>query len=478
MRSSPAPPTRSSQRVGAKRARPASRRTSHLRQEEGDQLGDLPPGTVVTALTEHAPAWPAVVLGYSEALRICPQARVASRETLRRMRHQGGQAGIAVRYFGDNSVSLVAQGMAHVFVPGSVRSLSWQWEATQMDGMARRWPPSVYEPSVRSQWEAAIVEASIFCRRSCRVKLLWEGDHAEAVARLSPGTLVWGLTSKSPFWPGRICNDADAARAGLAHDEEARSSDHRPVAFIGPGSGVAVMSVADLSHFTPGPAWRSWMRARSERERLDRGWPIFSPSDWDEWSRACDDAERLFGQLCTKRPAPPAFAEAPSRSAKNTDRISGPPVPGLQTFGKCGRQSTIPINKSPYLLPAARSPSTGFSGHHRRQSASCAQFGGAAHDPSLRPQLTHLPIPTSPTALAENGRQLEDGARSSLSLTGMNRLCMGQNGAVHGRAADDASDCGDDDDDLDRDVDGGVIVEKIYEDEEDCDEQALYDSDP
>jgi hypothetical protein len=254
-----------------------------------DQLGTLEPGTIVWVLTVQSPIWPARVLGYTEAAAVLPKQRLASIKALKRLRDRA-VTGCAVRFFGDSSVALIADGMALPFVPAGLEAMSWVWPATELDGLGRGWPKSVYSDDAKAAWEVACVKAVAHWRR----RFLGRDEDTFEYVSLAPGALVWGLCRDSPFWPGKVARREEVEQAGVEWDSTRREGGHVPVVFFGDGAGSAWMSLADLALFLPGAAWRSWMRARGEAERADRHWPAVERGEWERWGKACVEADEVF----------------------------------------------------------------------------------------------------------------------------------------------------------------------------------------
>jgi hypothetical protein len=204
----------------------------------GDQLGPFPPGTVIWALTDAAPIWPARVLGYTEAFTELPKRRLATVAQLRRLR-DGSTSGVAVRFFGDSSVALIENGMGLPFVPAAVDTMDWVWRATKIDGVGRGWSEIIYSDATKRDWRDACREAVVYWRR----RLGGRDEETKDYAGLSPGTLVWGLCEASPFWPGRIASQHDIAMSGVERDNADSGDGYVPVMYCGPGGGFAWMSL-------------------------------------------------------------------------------------------------------------------------------------------------------------------------------------------------------------------------------------------
>jgi hypothetical protein len=355
-----------------------------------DQLGPLPAGTVVLVQTHEAPVWPARVLGYAEARAALLAARCATPARLRRMRDDPRWRGAAVRFFGDDSVAAIAHGMATPYISAPPSSLLWIWRASELDGRALGWPAAAHGPDVRWRWEAACAEAN---NHICTGRRAVDTPMAAAIPAknpkangLTPGTFVWGLCANTPVWPGIVIardaedsndddyiaysaddddsyNDeinrkddattgADAAVAPMCPTKSfimGNSPDFVLVRFFGPDEGSALMSVCDLSLFLPGHMWRDWMRARSEAERKDRGWPTFDEADWDKWQHACKAADVRF---------------------QNTTFLH------LPTATSCfiGDQTLKPTMATPFAAQSTEPKHDDESGHDRRHSYGVARL--------------------------------------------------------------------------------------------------------
>lgn len=282
---------------------------------ESDQLGCFAPGTVLWVLTHASPIWPARVLGFTEACISLPKKKVATVAQLRRLRN-GANTGAAVSFFGDDSVSYIAEGMGLPFIAASIPVMGWVWKATQIDGLGRGWKAEVYAESVKKDWTSACREATVHWRR----RLGGCDEDTNPYVGLAPGTLVWGLCHGSPFWPGRIASEEEVKLSGPTEKRPHPANCYVPVFFCGGGAGFAWMSLGDLALFLPGFEWRGWMRARGEAEGRDRDWPGIKMQEWSKWQEACIDAEQ-------------EFALAHGSVLKPSGRHIGPPGNASHTSG-------------------------------------------------------------------------------------------------------------------------------------------------
>lgn len=313
---------------------------SNLPAIESDQLGPFAPGTVLWVLTHAAPIWPARVLGYAEACIDLPKRRVASLSQLRRLR-DGSITGAAVRFFGDHSVSYIAEGMGLPFVPAAISVLDWVWKATKIDGLGRGWSAVVYSNEVKQDWRAACRDAVVHWRR----RLGGRDEDTNAYAGLAPGTLVWGLCQDSPFWPGRIATQHDIDVSGATGESPVPFDWHVPVVFCGRGAGFAWMSLGDLALYLPGFEWRGWMRARGEAEGRDRDWPDVKIQEWSKWQDACVDAEQEFSLVHSAMLTPPGRPLGPPGSASHASGGGGRQVSSVP--GTSPRKRSVPFQILP-----------------------------------------------------------------------------------------------------------------------------------
>jgi hypothetical protein len=374
-----------------------TRETHRAAREElpsrlSDQLGPLPAGTVVLVQTHEAPVWPARVLGYAEAHAALLAARQATPARLRRMRDDPRWRGAAVRFFGDDSVAAIAHGMATPYVPAPSSSLLWIWRASELDARALAWPTAAHAPDVRRRWEDACSDANIHIR----TRRFAVGTPMAAALppydleakELKPGMFVWGLCANTPLWPGVVTardggnddyiagstedynrnndqinrkdNGTAGASTAVALMSPAKSfamenaHDFVMVRFFGHDAGSALMSVCDLSLFLPGHMWRDWMRARSEAERKDRGWPPFDEADWNKWQLACDAADHRFTRT--------NFLHLPTATACLIGDQTSKPTMAMPTAPRCNEQkrddeNCIDHNHSPDVIRREPPPS-------------------------------------------------------------------------------------------------------------------------
>lgn len=329
----------------SKRQRKKARST--LVTGDSDQLGCFAPGTVLWVLTEAAPIWPARVLGFTEACIDLPKRKVATVTQLRRLR-DGFDTGAAVRFFGDQSVSYIAEGMGLPFVGAAVPVMGWVWEATKIDGLGRGWSADVYADSVKENWKDACREAVLHWRR----RLGGTDEDTNAFAGLAPGTMVWGLCHDSPFWPGRVASEEEVVASGATEDRPAPMNWHVPVVFCGGGAGFAWMSLGDLALFLPGFEWRGWMRARGQAEGRDRDWPDVKMQEWSKWQEACIDAEQEFALAHSAVVAPPGRRLGPPGSVSHAcgggERGE---QPGATAFEPNTGKPAVPFQVYPGHLP-------------------------------------------------------------------------------------------------------------------------------
>lgn len=322
---------------------------STLATGESDQLGCFAPGTVLWVLTHASPIWPARVLGFTEACIDLPRRKVATVTRLRRLR-EGADTGAAVRFFGDQSVSYISEGMGLAFVAAAIPVMGWVWEATKIDGLGRGWGAEVYADSVKEAWTSACKEAVEHWRRrrgGC-------DEDTNSYAGLAPGTLVWGLCQDSPFWPGRIASEEEVKLSGTTEERPTPEHWHVPVVFCGGGAGFAWMSLGDIALYLPGFEWRGWMRARGEAEGRDRDWPDVKMQVWSKWQEACIDAEQEFALVHAD------VLRAPGRSI-------GPPGSASHASGGGGRRERP---DSAFVETSAGKPGLPFQifpGHTRQQ---------------------------------------------------------------------------------------------------------------
>lgn len=319
-----------------------------------DQLGCFAPGTVLWVLTHASPIWPARVLGFTEACIDLPKRKVATVTQLRRLRDRA-DTGAAVRFFGDQSVSYIAEGMGLPFVAAAIPVMGWVWEATKIDGLGRGWSAEVYADSVKEDWTAACREAIVHWRR----RLGGSDEETNAYAGLAPGTLVWGLCHDSPFWPGRIASEEEVKVSGATEERPTPANWHVPVAFCGGGAGFAWMSLGDLALFLPGFEWRGWMRARGEAEGRDRDWPDVKMQEWSKWQAACIDAEQEFALAHSAVLKPPGRRLGPPGSASHASGGGRGERPASTSLGTSQGKPGLPFQIFPSQCQRQQQGSTG-----------------------------------------------------------------------------------------------------------------------
>lgn len=295
---------------------------------DDDQLGTLPPGTLVLCFFPPNPYWVARVMGYKEAR--AQRGLLDRRGTLERLR-KGDEHGVAVYFFGEPTVAILPVDLVepHACVQGPHAGAfrHWIWSASLSEQVARDWPP--FSLDIRIRWNKAFDSANIYakrcvlatkayghltsppvpiypCMRDPPQFLVIEGcEYQNGAVRnghLPVGSMIWCCVENEPIWPCRVVAlrhphymtlRAQALRDGYAVTEKTE-----PVLFFGedsmtPPPPPVLASLSDCAVLIPGEdkQWIPHYKLRSQKVAADRKWDVqWDEEIWTAWEVACEIA--------------------------------------------------------------------------------------------------------------------------------------------------------------------------------------------
>lgn len=302
--------------------------SSTIPERDEDQLGTLPPGTLVLCYYPPNPYWVARVMGYREAsAQYRLQDRRGSLERLRR----GEEAGVAVYFFGESTVAILPVDLVepHACVQGPHAGAfrHWIWSASLSEQVARDWP--AFSLDVRIRWNKAFDTANLYatrCVHACKAYghlpkppfpiypcmrdppqfHVIDGceycEGAEKNGHLPTGSLIWCCVEDEPIWPCRVIalprNHYNSLRQEAEREGYAATEKTEPVLFFGedsmtPPPPPVLASLSDCAVFIPGEdkQWIPHYRLRSQKVAKDRKWGAEWDEDiWASWEVACEIA--------------------------------------------------------------------------------------------------------------------------------------------------------------------------------------------
>jgi PWWP domain len=169
-----------------------------------DQLGTLPPRTLVLALYPRYPYFPALVLSHSEARHQKELTRKV------KMLEDGEIIGCCVRFFHADTCDVVSAIAVEPLLVNDEDYRLWIWRSSIAQQQRAGWP--TFGDDLLDLWKKAFAEAETYAAKLPRItpyvtkekRGLGEERGSRQVGFLQPGTIVWAYCKDYPVGRHRL----------------------------------------------------------------------------------------------------------------------------------------------------------------------------------------------------------------------------------------------------------------------------------